>query len=369
MAKRRSKVAEAAEAVQDYETTPKPEKEAISKICVGSGSTLLNLAITGNIDDGFPQGTVILLVGDSSSGKTFLSLTCCAEAVLKRDFDGYAFIYDDVENGCMMDVGRFFGTGVLSRLKAPRYIDNIPTHSDTAEECYMNILENIKHGPCIYIVDSLDALSSKAEEKKNTERLKARGTAAEAKIKGDYGDGKAAINSRRLRAVARAARNNGSIVVLIAQTRDNIDPFSFETRTRSGGRALKFYSHVELWSSVGGRAKQTVRGQEVIVGIRSLIRVKKNRITGREWDVEVPIYYDYGIDDIGGMIDFLIKWDHWTQNGKTISTKEFGYSGTRRNLIKHIEQEGLRRELQIIVRDIWSEIEAATKQNRKARYA
>ena len=42
---------------------------------LGTGSTLLNLAISGKTCGGFPAGKYVFFVGDSSSGKTFLALT------------------------------------------------------------------------------------------------------------------------------------------------------------------------------------------------------------------------------------------------------------------------------------------------------
>ena len=47
---------------------------------LSTGSTLLNLALTGKPNCGFVKGKYHFIVGDSISGKTFLSLTCLAEA-------------------------------------------------------------------------------------------------------------------------------------------------------------------------------------------------------------------------------------------------------------------------------------------------
>ena len=52
-----------------------------------TGSTVLDLAISGRRAGGIPKGKYVWMVGDSSSGKTFLMLTCLAEASINKGFD------------------------------------------------------------------------------------------------------------------------------------------------------------------------------------------------------------------------------------------------------------------------------------------
>jgi len=70
----------------------KKKREKLSFL--STGSTLLNLACTGKPYYGFAKGHYYFIVGDSVSGKTFLSLTCLAEASINPNFDNYRFIYD-----------------------------------------------------------------------------------------------------------------------------------------------------------------------------------------------------------------------------------------------------------------------------------
>src|SRR2546423_5801296 len=76
---------------------------------LSSGSTLLNLACTDHPDLGFFKGAYYYLVGDSVSGKTWLSLSCFAEACCNDAFHDYRLIFDDVEGGALMDIRRYFG--------------------------------------------------------------------------------------------------------------------------------------------------------------------------------------------------------------------------------------------------------------------
>lgn len=342
-----------------------PKKDLLS-----TGSTLINLACTGFPDGGFFKGAYFWLVGDSQSGKTFLALTCLAEASLNKEFNDYRLIHDDVEGGSLMDIRKFFGDAVAKRLEPPkRDSEGDPLYSQTIEDFYFNLDDALDHKrPCIYILDSMDGLSSEYEGKKFDERKTAaeKGTVA----KGDYGDGKAKRNSGSIRHMLARIRDTGSILIIISQTRDNIDAGLFgEKSTVSGGRALKFYASLQLWSSVGSAIKVTVRGKERRVGVISRVRVKKNRTTGRDRGVEVPIYYSVGFDDVGGCVDYLVNEKYWPRNkGGMITAKEFDLQLNRDDMIETIESRDLEFDLRQLVADVWHDIEAACAVQRKTRY-
>lgn len=299
-------------------STSRPKrKAAIPKSdCLKTGSTILDLAISGSRAGGISKGRYFWMVGDSSSGKTFLMLTCLAEASINPNFDEYRFIYDNVEDGALMDMEQYFGAKMAARVTAPGYdVKGEPVYSDTIESFYYNLDDALSHAenggePFIYLLDSMDALDSKYSESKFQEAKKAARGGKEAK--GDYGDGKAKINSTRIRTAVGRLRDTGSILIVLSQTRDNIGAGMFEEQqTHAGGRSLKFYATVQLWSSVGSKIKKTVRERDITVGVHCRVKVKKNRITGREHTVEFPIYYDTGIDDIGGMVDYMTTWKCW----------------------------------------------------------
>lgn len=344
------------------------KKKNIKKEYVSTGSTLLNLACSDNPFYGFLKGHYYFLVGDSASGKTFLSLTCLAEAARNGAFDDYTFIYDNAEDGALMDIARFFGSKVAQRLKPPAFDKDtdMPIFSSTIEEFYYNVDKALKkRAPFIYILDSMDALSSTDEIAKFEEQKEAYKKGKE--VSGSYGDGKAKKNSANLRRVVSAIKNSGSILIIINQTRDNLG-FGFEKKTRSGGHALRFYACLELWSSIKEKIKKTIDGKKRQLGIQCQIQIKKNRLTGKEHVISIPIYHSYGIDDIGSCVDFLVDEGHWDMEGNSIVATEFAITEKRHKLIEQIEHDGLEKDLQIIVGEVWSGIEEKSKLNRKARY-
>ena len=335
---------------------------------LGCGSTVVNLACTNTPDGTFKKGKFHLVVGDSASGKTFLLLTTLAEAAQRKDFKEFRFIYDDVEGGALMNIKKFFGESLAARLEAPAYEDGERLHSTTIEEFFFHVDDAVCAGkPFIYILDSMDSLSSEAEQDKFQKTKKAHRSGKAAT--GSFGDGKAKKNSSGVRQLLTPIEKMGSIVIVVCQTRDNIGSI-FGGKTRSGGKAPRFYACLEIWLSIKEDIKRTIAGKLRPIGTLSRVQIKKNRITGGLHNVFVPIYRKYGIDDVGSCVDFLVNEKHWSVKGKgLITAKEFKVKKSRDLLIRHIEGKGLEKNLQKIVASVWAEIEAGCElKNRKKRY-
>lgn len=358
-----------AEEVEASIETDKVENNRISRRdLLSTGSTLLNLACSDNPFGGFLRGKFYFIVGDSASGKTFISMTCFAEAMSTKHFQNYRLIYDNVEDGCLMDVEGLFGKAVADRLEFPaKAEDGSPVFSYTVEEFYYHLDDALKEGkPFIYVLDSMDGLSSEFEGEKFDQNKEAYYKGKE--TPGSYGDGKAKKNSEGLRKVLNGLRETGSILLILSQTRDNLAGMGFEKKTRSGGHALRFYSTVEIWTSVTGHIKKSVQGKDRVVGVHVGAKVKKNRITGKVREVEIDIYPAYGIDDIGTCIDYLVDEGWWVKKKQTIEAGEFDVTVTREKLIEMIEENKWENELCSIVGKCWKSIEEASNPKRKSRY-
>ena len=347
------------------------DKMADKPLYVSTGSTQLNLACTGRTKDGFRAGTYTLFVGDSSSGKTFLCLTCLAEASVNPEFDAYQLIYDAAENGAMMDFKRFFGEKMAERVMPPAGTKEDPAFSTNVEDFYDNLDEALARGPCIYICDSMDALTTNEEEEKLEQQKKARRGGKEAT--GTYGTSKPKINSQRLRMAISKIEKTGSILIIITQTRDNIGfGAMFTPKTRGGGHALKFYAHLEIWTSRKGsiKSKSKIKGKIRQLGIKSLCKVKKNRHNGVEADALVPIYHSYGIDDIGSCIEYLLEEGYWKKVKGKVNAPEIagGQKLNEEELAKYVDQKGLKKKLRAIVGRHWKIVAESCKLDRSNPY-
>jgi hypothetical protein len=285
---------------------------------------------------------------------------------LNPQFENYRLIYDNAEDGALMDLARYFGAAVAQRLEPPKTKDGVDIFSETTEAFYYNVNDALEGDqPFIYVLDSMDALQTLEDIEKFGEQKKAWEDGKE--TTGTYGMAKAKQNSTQIRGVVSGLRRTGSILVIISQTRDNIG-FGFEKKTRAGGRALKFYATLEIWTSVTGQISKTVRKKKRQQGITAQVHIKKNRVSGKDRKVEVPIFHSYGIDDVGSCVDYLLEEEHWQKRGQKVSAGDLDFVGTRDALIAHIEQNGLEDEVRDITGTVWREIEEACAVKRKKRY-
>lgn len=355
----------------------KREKVIPAERLLSSGSTLFNLASTGRPVGCFAKGHYYVFIGDSSSGKTWLALQAFAEAAKNPNFDDYRLIYDNVEDGALMDLERYFGAKAAARIRPPKGTRENPIFSDRVEDFFDHVNAAIEHKsekPFIYVLDSMDAVSSEDEEKKLGEQRRDRAKGRD--TTGSFGDGKAKKISQNLRNITRKLSKSGSILIIICQTRDNIGfGAKFDPKTRAGGRALLFYATLEIWTSIRGRIKKVVRKKKRNIGILARVHTKKNRITGNDCQIHVPIYRSFGSDDIGSMIDYLVEEGHWSgkidkSSGtvKEVSAPDFKFKGSREKLITKIEEEDSEEELKALVKSVWDEIEEACSVKRKKRY-
>jgi RecA/RadA recombinase len=326
--------------------------------------------MSGRPSGGIPKGAFVLFVGKSSGGKTWVGINALGEACISRHFADYDIIYDaTTEDGALMDIGHYFGSALEERIQIVR--------SGYIEEFYYNVDDAHKSGrPFVYMLDSMAGLLSEEGDKKFDEQKEAH---AKGKTpKGDYVDGVPKKNSRNIRRVCRQLRQTGSILIVVNQTRDNPAAGMFEpSETYSGGRALKFFSQIEVWTKPIETLKKTVRGRPRQIGHMVQAEVKKNRITGHLGRIAFPIYHDLGVDDVESCIDHLILEKHWRKQGDAkratpatvVTAPELDFKGRKEDLIRHIEENDLEITVRKLVGKVWREVADACRLKRKPRYA
>lgn len=358
------------EAVHNAVRALKPKKRN-RRPGLSSGSTLLNLACTDRTDEAFYPGGRYHIVGDSDSGKSFMANTCMAEAAINPAFAHYKLIYDDAEGGSGFDFGKFFPI-LKGKVKAPRYDGTEPRPSAYLEDFYDNLDDLYQKGePFIYVLDSMDVLWPRADSVSYAKRKKVRrkneANDTDEKEGGSYGMAKAKLNSELLRVAVPKIRKTGSILVIISQAKTDMNPYG-SGKTNSGGLSLKYYCQVQMWLSIGGHYKKTVMGKDREQGIKSIVRIGKNHQTGKKRKVMVPFYHSTGLDDTGGMVEFLLEEGHWKKGQSGINARELGLKGKFESLVKQIEENDDVPELRSIVKRVWDGIEEASKVERKNRY-
>lgn len=347
--------------------------EINTDILIPSGSTLLNLACSDSPYGAFSLGRIVTLPGGSASGKTLLMLTMLAECAVDKRFDDYDLIYDDSEetkDG--FDIPYLFGNKLDDRLIAPNYRENSePKYSETIQDFKGNILTRAKsEKPFIYILDSLDSLTSTEELKKEYRQalLLAKNPEAVKELKGSYKTEKARGIGEALRMINNQIKYTNSTLFIVQQERANIGVMFGPKKTTSGGMAPFFYSTHQVWLNKKKAIEKEVKGLKLKTGNVVIAKVTKNKTTGKLRNVEFPSYNDYGIDDIQSMVDFLISVKHWTKAGQTIDGNSLGLKGTKDVILKEIEDKGLQADLQQVTGEVWNDIEASLKLQRKRKY-
>jgi len=336
---------------------------------LSTGSTMLNLALTNKWNCGFLPSHYYHLVGSSSSGKTFLSGTCFAESTLNEKYKNYKLIYCNSEDGCLMDMSALFGAKTAARIKAPAYDeDGNPMFATTVESFYYSLSDAMSDGtPCVFVLDSIDALTSDADDSKFEEAKDAFKKGKEAK--GSYGMVRAKQNSEKLRKVMADLTRTGSILIIISQTRDNVGAMGYGPQsTFAGGKSLLFYATCQIWSKPIGNIKKTVDGNDLIIGKKIELAVKKNRITGYEHTVNTSIYPSYGIADLPSVIDYLLESNHWKKEGRSVVAPEFDFKGLEDTLIAKLESENREDELRMIAETVWNSLLDRATPKWKKRY-
>lgn len=313
---------------------------------ISTGSTLLDLAISGGAvrGGGIPPGIMVVGYGPSGAGKTVLA--CEIAGAIQRM--GGELKYRDSEARLNSKFAETFDLDY----DAVDY-----TQPNTISEAFTDLhkwnpdLDKING----YIVDSLAALSTSME------------------MDNDEGDKmgmrRAKEFSEHLRKGARNIKNKNLILFCTNQIRENSDaktPYSRKD-VNPGGKAIEFYSSLILRFTSFSKIKEkvTIKGKEVtrVVGIEGIIEVDKSSIWKPYRQAPITIYFDYGIDDIRENLKFVKQYTGSTSY--TLGGEPIGKSLD--NAIRAIEKGRLEQQLKEEVIDLWEEIESKFDSNRKKK--
>lgn len=254
---------------------------------IPSGCAVLDCVLGG----GWALGRIANIVGDKSTGKTLLAIEACAN--FAQQYPKGKIWYREAEAA--------FDTSYASRLGLPlKRVDFGPDDSNSIWSTIEDIFEDLKTQialcektgqPGLYVVDSLDALNSRAKQSRE--------------IGAGYNLDKQKVLSEELGDIARAFKAQRMSLLFISQVRDRIGFVVGEKHRRSGGRALDFYASQIVWLSHLKTLTRTLRGVKRATGIRVRVKCKKNKLVPPSRDCDFAIRFGYGIDDLEASLAFL----------------------------------------------------------------
>ncbi len=335
-----------------------------------TGSTLLDLVVGGgeaiNYGMGYPSGTIVRDWGNTSSSKTFKACETIAASRYKFK-DSFSWVYDDTERGNFLDSKKLYGFDIIPEDESKR------TSSKTVEEWEYNInkcLDALKPDEkFIYVLDSLDGLSSKEMIDRKEDRHNAFDKGKEFD-EGTYGANAAKFLSQEgMRGLASKLYEKNALLYIISQERDNLKAGLYQRQSRlGGGRAVTFYETVRIYSRMKLEEEKHGRAYGVVIQVEA----EKTRHP-RPWrKCLIPLYFDFGLDDIGSCLDFLYDLRS-EKTGELLKAKDdvmwnFEATGRRADIIKYIEEHGQQEELRQRTISKWEEIESEIKIDRVKKY-
>jgi recombination protein RecA len=137
-------------------------------------------------------------------------------------------------------------------------------------------------------------------------------------------------------------------LVFTNQLREKIGVMFGNPETTSGGRALKFYASVRL----DIRRIQAIKDKGEVIGNRTRVRVKKNKVAPPFRVAEFDIMYDEGISKAGDLLDLAVDFGVVDKRGSYYYHGDENLAQGRENAKQFLRENP----------DIADQIEAAVRQ-------
>ncbi len=274
---------------------------------IPTGSLSLDIALGVG---GMPKGRVIEIYGPESSGKTTVCLHVIAEAQKRGGICGFV----DVEHALDPAYAARIGVDVNNL-----YI----SQPDTGEQALEIAEALVRSGAMdVVVVDSVAALVPRAE------------------IEGEMGDShvglQARLMSQALRKLTGVIKSSGTCMIFTNQLRQKIGVMFGNPETTSGGMALKFYASVRL----DIRRIEAIKQGTEVVGNRTRVTVKKNKVAPPFRIAEFDIMYNEGISTAGDLIDLGVDNDIVTKRGSFYSLGDVRLGQGREAAKEYLRQNG-----------------------------
>lgn len=249
---------------------------------VKSGCSMLDLAISNRPNGGFPVGRITEITGLEASGKSLLAAHALTDTQRQ---DGLA-VYIDTESAVSREFLEAIGLDLTKMLYVP--LETVEDIFESIENIVESVRKANKNRLVTIVVDSVMGASTKQE------------MAAEFDKDG-YATSKSIILSKGMRKLTNMIAREKICLIFTNQLRTRLGVSFGDPWTTSGGKAIPFHASVRLrLKSVG-----QIKIKDEIIGIKTRAQVIKNRMGPPLKMIDYDIYFDSGIDDLGGWLNVM----------------------------------------------------------------
>lgn len=335
LAKRRAKEIE--EETENYQ--PPKKKKVSFKQVVSTGSTLLDLAISGKRirGGGIPGGILVEIFGQEASGKSAILASIAASTQVR----GGEVMFLDPESRLDKEYARIYGV----KLGAKNY-----HRPETVTEVFDKMRTWEVKNPNVINLMATDSLAALASEMEMSDKGDKRGQA------------RAKDFSSELRRSARIMSNKNLLMVCSNQVREGD-----YGEVTPGGRAIRFYASLRIRVSQTGMIERKAKLKngkviEKVTGINTHCYIKKSVVDDPYRECDLKIVFNYGLDNTSANLQYIKDMTKAT----TYIVGKKSYKSCNQAAI-YVEENGMEQELCDKVIDLWEEAEDRFSTNRRPK--
>lgn len=270
---------------------------------IDTGNYSLNRIISGNVYNGIPAGRVVLLSGDSATGKTLLAGIVVASAI-RNNYDH--IFYFDSEGGIMRN---FFEKMNCDPDKIEQIVvASVEEASINIAKTYGMIAEFKKTNPDAKFLCVLDSLGGLVPSKYLTDAIDKDRQAQDMGLR-------AKLVNNMMKGSMVPALKTGTTFLVINHTYD--DPaamYPSKIKNTGGGKGKDFASHIAIQCSKKFE-KADADDQASYSGNTLKFFITKNRLIKPFYETEIYVDFAKGMNKYDGLLAPAIKYGFIEQGG------------------------------------------------------